>query len=87
MIIDFIRMHPLVFFCIRNERIYAVQHKTLMSYRTLLRVSVRVNHRQTLFFNVVKKEVPDDGLREPKHVAMCDMTLKSCVGRHIFDCL
>lgn len=34
----------------------------------------------TLFF----KEIPDDSLYESKHVAMCDMTLKCCVGRLIF---
>jgi hypothetical protein len=55
MIIDFL-MHPFVFSRIRNERKYAVQRKTLMSYRTLLHVSVRVNHHQTLFFNCCKKK-------------------------------
>jgi len=31
--------------------------------------------------------VPDDGTCEPKHVALCDVTLKWCGGRHIVVCL
>jgi hypothetical protein len=38
-------------------------------------------------FKLLCKEVPDYGLREPKHVAVCDVTLKWCVGRHTFVCL
>jgi len=28
--------------------------------------------------------VSDDSSCKPKHVALCDTTLKCCVGRHIF---
>lgn len=31
--------------------------------------------------------MPDDGSWEPKHAALCDMTLECCIGRHIFACL
>jgi len=33
------------------------------------------------------KVVPDDGSCEPKHVAVCAMTLKCCSGRYIVVCL
>ena len=36
-----------------NKRKYAVQHNTLMSYHTVPRIWVRVNHRQTLLFTTV----------------------------------
>jgi hypothetical protein len=55
-----------------------------MSYRTLLHVSVRVSNHQAILFKKKKKKASDDGSREPKHAAVCDMTLKSCVERHIF---
>ena len=41
----------------------------------------------TYVFKLLCKEVPGDGLCELKHVAVCDVTLKWCVGRHIIVCL
>ena len=38
----------------------------------------------TYIFKLFLTKVPDDGSSEPKHVALCDMTLQRCVGRHIF---
>jgi len=38
-------------------------------------------------FKLLCKEVPDYGSCEPKHVAVCDVTLKWCAGRHIVVCL
>jgi hypothetical protein len=52
----------------------------LMSYRTVLHVSVRVKHHDAILFRTIKK-VPD-GLCTPKHTALCEMPSK-CAGRHI----
>ena len=40
--------------------------------------------RCTYVFKLLLKEVPADGSFEPKHVAVCEMALKSCVGQLIF---
>jgi len=69
MIIDFILMYPFVFSRIRIERKYAVQHNHI-AHCCMFRLA----------WTIIRHF---DGSREPKHVAMCDMT-KSCVGRHIF---
>jgi hypothetical protein len=46
------------------------------------RIIVRSN--APMFLKLLQKELPEDGSCEPKHVALCDLTLKCCVGRHIF---
>ena len=37
----------------------------------------------TYVFKLLLKEVPADGSFEPKHVAVCEVALKCCVGQLI----
>jgi hypothetical protein len=50
---NFILMHPIVFSSILNRQKYADQYNTLMSYHSVLYVSVCMNCHQTLFFTTI----------------------------------